>query len=325
MKSVLSDSIFPPNWTLTSRDRSGMSVCQTELTAMSNHQILFSPIKEKRTFERVSSKIKGLILAGTLQPGDKLPSEIELAQQFSVSRQTIREALRILELSGFITVQKGGKGGPVIRDTILSTIGNLFLDAFQMEKISLDELTSARLDMERVVLHRAMDQADEQDLSLLRENVAAARKKIENQAVAVEENIEFHNLLARASKNHLFVIILGSITAATRDLLSRLTLGTEEGARSLACDEGTVKSANAVRHHEQILDAMAQGNGIQAIRLMEEHLLELDTRLRALIINHDSRALSSRKSFSGFGEKLWGRRSVRVMTETQKEGSSFEP
>jgi GntR family transcriptional repressor for pyruvate dehydrogenase complex len=282
-----------------------MSVCQTELTPMSNHQILFSPIKEKRTFERVSSKIKGLILAGTLKPGDKLPSEIELAQQFSVSRQTIREALRILELSGFITVQTGGTGGPVIRDTILSAIGNLFLDAFQMEKISLHELTSARLDIEKVVLHRAMDQADEQDLSLLRENVDAARKKIDNQEVAVKENIEFHNLLAKASKNHLFVIILGSITAATRDLLSRLTPETEGGATLLGCDEGTVKSANAVTCHERILDAMAQGNRRQAIRLLEEHLLELDKRLRALIGNHDSKPLSPRKSFPKGGERLW--------------------
>ena len=79
---------------------------------------LFSPIKSKRTFEEVSGKIKTLIFDGVLKPGDRLPSEIELARQFMVSRQTIREALRILELSGFIKVQKGGSGGPLIKDTI---------------------------------------------------------------------------------------------------------------------------------------------------------------------------------------------------------------
>jgi hypothetical protein len=73
----------------------------------------------------------------------------------------------------------------------------------------------------------------------------------------------------------------------------------------LACHEGAVKSANAVTPHEQILNVMALGNRQQAIRLLEEHLLELDARLRSLIVDHNSKALSSRKSFPEFGERLW--------------------
>lgn len=72
---------------------------------------IFEPFKNnKRAFEEVSSSIKSLIFKGILQPGDKLPSEGELANQFNVGRQTVREALRILELSGFIKVQKGFGG-----------------------------------------------------------------------------------------------------------------------------------------------------------------------------------------------------------------------
>ena len=81
---------------------------------MDKDQELFQPIKNERTFEKVSTRIKRLIFDGVLKPGDRLPSEMELAHQFDVGRQTIREALRILELSGFITVQKGGSGGPLI-------------------------------------------------------------------------------------------------------------------------------------------------------------------------------------------------------------------
>ena len=86
---------------------------------MGNQKQLFGPIRNGRIFEEVSFKIKELILNGTINPGDKLPSEAELAQQFGVSRQTIREALRLLELSGFITVQRGAHGGPLIKDTIV--------------------------------------------------------------------------------------------------------------------------------------------------------------------------------------------------------------
>jgi GntR family transcriptional regulator, transcriptional repressor for pyruvate dehydrogenase complex len=61
---------------------------------------MFQPIKGKRTFEEVSDKIKSLVIKGILKVGDRLPSEAELARQFSVGRQSVREALRLLELSG---------------------------------------------------------------------------------------------------------------------------------------------------------------------------------------------------------------------------------
>ena len=96
---------------------------------------LFRPIKLRRAFDEISGEIKRLIFKGILKPGDRLPSESELASHFGVGRQTIREALRLLELSGFISMQKGGAGGPLVVDTILNTISNSFLDAFQMGRI----------------------------------------------------------------------------------------------------------------------------------------------------------------------------------------------
>ena len=140
---------------------------------------VFTPIKGSRTFEEVSDQIKKLIFDGVFKPGDKLLPEIELAQQFNVGRQSIREALRILELSGFITIQKGGGGGAVIRDTISSTISRLFLDAFQLEKITIEELTVARFEIEKTVLKYAIANADEADLKRLQENVDDACKKVD--------------------------------------------------------------------------------------------------------------------------------------------------
>ena len=96
-----------------------------------------------------------------------------------MSRQTIREALRILELSGFRTIQKGGIGGPLIKDTILNTISGLFLDAFRMEKISIEELTIARLEIEKVVLNYVLVHAEESDIRSLHDNLVRARKKVE--------------------------------------------------------------------------------------------------------------------------------------------------
>ncbi len=250
---------------------------------MKAQENLFSPIKSKRTFEEVSANIKRLIFDGVLKPGDRLPSEIELAHQFTVSRQTIREALRILELSGFITVQKGGSGGPLIKDTILNTISDLFLDAFRMEKISIEELTVARLEIEKMVLNHVMDNLTDLDIKDLRQNVAAAQGKIEENMTANEENIEFHNLLAKASKNHVFVIVVGSIAAVLRNLLSRLSPDVGATGDPGGYDESILMSGNAVRYHEDILNAIVEERRDDAIQFLEQHLIEVSNRLKRLI------------------------------------------
>ena len=243
---------------------------------------LFDPIKTERTFERVSTKIKGLIFDGILAPGDRLPSETELAQQFDVGRQTIREALRILELSGFITIQKGGSGGPLIRTTILNTINNLFLDAFRLEKVTTEELTLARIEIEKVVLGHAIDLADDQDILGLRENIQMARKKIDQNIMAIDENVEFHNLLARASRNHVFVMVVGSIMAVVRDHTSRLTASTEGMKSFLKLNESVILSRNAVDIHEEIVNAILKKNREKALTLMDTHVREIGQRLESL-------------------------------------------
>ncbi len=89
---------------------------------------MFTPVKGSRTFEEVSNQIKKLIFGGVFKPGDKLLPETELAQQFNVGRQSIREALRILELSGFITIQKGG-GGEAVTTAVRHFMSELGPDA----------------------------------------------------------------------------------------------------------------------------------------------------------------------------------------------------
>ena len=88
---------------------------------------LFTPIESKRTFEEISSKVKTLIFDGTLKPGDKLPSELELAKQFGVGRQSVREALR-LPLAGGLHPRVNGLGwlaGLQIRQFLVLDAGHV--------------------------------------------------------------------------------------------------------------------------------------------------------------------------------------------------------
>ena len=241
-----------------------------DLQAAGNVPTLFQPIKPKRAFDEISGEIKRLIFKGALKPGDRLPSETELASQFGVGRQTIREALRLLELSGFISMQKGGVGGPLVVDTILNTISNSFLDAFQMGRITIDELTVARLAIEKMVLESLLaHNLQDSDLRALRENVSQARKKVHGDAQAYEENTQFHKLLARASRNHLFVILMESIMTVVAHFRSILGADPELTVRTIAA-------------HEQIIDALVKGNRKRALMILETHLMEIGERFKEL-------------------------------------------
>ena len=241
---------------------------------------VFTPIKGSRTFEEVSDQIKKLIFDGVFKPGDKLLPETELAQQFNVGRQSIREALRILELSGFITIQKGGGGGAVIKDTISNTISKLFLDAFQLEKISIEELTVARFEIEKIVLKYAIENADEVDIKSLQKNVDDAYKKIEANINVIDENIQFHNLLARASKNHLFVIVVEAVTTAVRHFLSELGPDAEFSDNEKWYNENIIQSKNTLAYHNEILNAVIEKKLDKAVDTLENHLQEVKNRLQ---------------------------------------------
>jgi GntR family transcriptional repressor for pyruvate dehydrogenase complex len=99
---------------------------------MTPRTMTFPKMKRDRVFEQVSNEIKKQIGSGTLKPGDRLPPENELARNFNVSRQTIREAMRILELSGFLSIKRGVKGGPIIENTISSQVSKALAEAIQM-------------------------------------------------------------------------------------------------------------------------------------------------------------------------------------------------
>ncbi len=255
----------------------------------STPKAVFTPIKSPRTFEEVSNRIKKLIFDGVFKPGDKLPPETELAQQFNVGRQSVREALRILELSGFITIQKGGGGGAIIKDTISNTISKLFLDAFQLEKITIEELTVARVEIEKTVLKYAILNADASDIKHLQENIRKTREKIEGNLIVIDENIQFHKLLARASKNHLFVIVVEAITTAVRHFLSQLGPDSKFSDNEKWYNESIIRSKNTLEYHQHILDAIVARDLEQAVERLEKHLLEVKDRLQQLVSPHRER------------------------------------
>jgi GntR family transcriptional repressor for pyruvate dehydrogenase complex len=229
--------------------------------------VTFAPLKPRRAFEEISTEIKRMIFSGTLKPGEGLPSETQLAGQFGVSRHTVREALRRLELSGFIVVQKGASGGPVVVDTILTSISDLFLDAFQLKRMTTDDLTRARLDIEKMVLKNVFKENDKEAIADIREALAETRRKLDKGIRTFEDNLEFHRLLAKATGNYVYVILMESLMTVVAHFHSILRIGIR-----------TIRSG--YEFHQRILDAIEDGDQSTAQAELEKDILEVDHTYR---------------------------------------------
>jgi GntR family transcriptional regulator, transcriptional repressor for pyruvate dehydrogenase complex len=221
---------------------------------------LFEPVKNKRTFEEVSDRLKELIFSGALQPGQHLPSENALAELFHVGRQSVREALRVLELSGFISIRPGIKGGAIIEGTMLSKISGIFLDTFKLHKISLEDCMQARKVIEGGVIGLVVMNADQSDINNLRDNITKARRKVESGKPVFEENIDFHKILVKASKNYTFSIVMESILIVFSDFKSR----------SVSVDRE--QSLRIIAFHEAIVDAIVAKDGEKAAEQLKKDL-----------------------------------------------------
>ncbi|MCX7857498.1 MAG: FadR family transcriptional regulator [Deltaproteobacteria bacterium] len=224
-----------------------------------SQKINFNPIVRKRTFEVVSEEIKRLILNGDLKVGDKLPSESELAKRFNVGRQTIREAMRLLELSGYIRVEKGLGKGAVVVDTVMNTFSKLFLEAFLMKKIDIHDLTVARVEIEKIMMKYVLENITSEDIQTLEENLKISKDRIKNKIQPFNENIEFHKLLAKISKNSVFILVIELIMAVVSDFRSQVQLPLSFPKKNIS-------------DHERIVEALKKGDGKEVKSILEEHL-----------------------------------------------------
>ncbi|OFW62137.1 MAG: hypothetical protein A2133_05570 [Actinobacteria bacterium RBG_16_64_13] len=224
---------------------------------------LFYPLESQRSFERISARIKEAILDRSLKPGDRLPSEAELATRFAVSRQTIREALRTLEQTGFLgTPKKGATGGTTVQNTIAEAIAGLFVDALRMESVSVEEVNVARKAIEGVIVRFAIENADDEDIRLLEENIAESRAQIDAGGMSTDSVLEFHRLVACAAKNYVFEIVVNALLFVLRGILMRNP-------------PKLVTSLRSIESHRLLLEALKSRDVELGREIMLEHLQEV--------------------------------------------------
>jgi len=193
----------------------------------------FEPIAPSRAFEEIAAQIRELVASGRLKPGDRLPAERDLSAKFKVSRNTLREALRALELSGMIELRKGAAGGAFVLPGSSGVVVNGLRDLYHLGAIKPEHLTEARVWLSEVVVRVACERLTEEDLAALEENIALATKadKAGNFQQRADLHREFHNLLAAATRNPIITITMEGVMEVMREFVK--TIGPSDNAYTL--------------------------------------------------------------------------------------------
>ncbi|MDE3101438.1 MAG: FadR family transcriptional regulator [Chloroflexota bacterium] len=227
---------------------------------------MFTPVSRSRASGEIVSQIEHAIFDGALRPGDRLESERELAEQFAVSRITVRDALRVLEARGLIRVKVGASGGAFVAETNLDQVAESISTMVRLRRMTLSELAEARTIVESAAAERAAVRADDLAVARLGEMVEEMRHVVHDERPHTEASMDFHVAVAEASANEL----LSATVRAYRDLLMQ-TLH----------DMRDVRSARVTQKwHEDIMEAIRAHDADAARDLMRDHLLDFEKRIR---------------------------------------------
>lgn len=181
----------------------------------------YRPIRTKRAFEEVAGQIRDQLARGSLRVGDRLPPERELARQFNLSRNSVREALRALEIAGILELRKGAAGGAVVRETQGETVVSGFSDLLRLKAITPEDFTEARIVIACAVTRFACRRGTAGDLALLQQNLDESEEAAlaGDLARRIAVNLEFHRLLARATQNPVFIVLTEALSEMQSQLL----------------------------------------------------------------------------------------------------------
>ncbi len=227
----------------------------------------FEVIRKNKVYEEVAKQIERLILK-KLKPGDKLPSERELAELLQVSRSSIRDAIRSLELVGLVEPRQGT--GTIVREVSAETWVNPIANALERRKELVTELLDFRKMLEPPLAARAATHASLEEISEMEDILKRQEEKLSQADAAIAEDSEFHYNIALASGNTVVLKVIDTLMDLLRD--------TRE--RSLQVEGRSQKS---LAGHRRILAAIKRHDAEAAKAAMRRHIEDVEE----IVLNHE--------------------------------------
>jgi DNA-binding FadR family transcriptional regulator len=201
------------------------------------------------------------IVESGLEEGAALPREGVMAEQLGIGRTTMREALRLLETQGVLTIRSGPGGGPVVRLPRPADLGSTLTLMLQFNSATFGEVAAARSLLEPLVAHEAAGRIKKRQIAELREVNEDLAESGENRDSFAHLNRRFHGLIAAQCGNILLEIFTDSALEIS-------------DSRSVGIDYPPPQVKAIVVAHERIVKALESGDADAAANAMREHLVE---------------------------------------------------
>lgn len=209
--------------------------------------------------EVVAQRIVADIVSRGLNVGDRFPSEREMLQQYAVSRESLREGLRLLETQGLITIRRGPAGGPVVAAVDPRNLARASALYFHLVGANYDDVFDAWQTIEPAVVRRVTDRIDTATKRQALEPVMPTIEEDNQRELFVTRNKAFHAAIAELSGNRVLLLVQ---QALSHIIVEHVTL-----------DFDPMQEHDEIsRDHQGIIQAIVDGEGVRAAQLMEEHI-----------------------------------------------------
>ena len=216
---------------------------------------VFDPVQTATTLEETVERLGTAIRLGLLGPGDRLPPERDLADQFGIARSTLRQALTSLTESGHLIAQRGRGGGTFVSDAPpLAESSRADLEGGPWREV-LDQ----RIAVEVGTVVLAAERATPADVARLQGHVETMRTVVEDFPTYRRADVFFHLGLAEAAESQRLVAAMTEVQGGMSELIAHI-----------AHPPAVLERAN--RQHERLIKLLRQGDGARAVRLVREHL-----------------------------------------------------
>lgn len=236
----------------------------------------FRSLRKPLLSQEVENQLKASITDHTFKPGEKLPTEMELCEQFQVSRVTIREALKSMKKSGLILTKRGMNAGAYVCELNADAITENFRHLIQMGKVDYDHLIEARLYLEPSTARSVAIHASEEDIDGLYNLLEQAEKTARSSCRQARlTNVRFHCEVAKLSDNPIILFITESVTQAYSEFLIEKTKKELDRKGVLAL----------IDQHRAIVDALHHREPDTAYELTRLHLEKARAMYKKIIHN----------------------------------------
>jgi len=209
----------------------------------------------------VAQRIVRDVVRGGLKPGDLLPPERTMLETYETGRGTLREALRLLEFQGVITLKPGPRGGPVLLDPDATHLASTVVLLMQLKQAPFRTIVEVRSALEPMISSLAAARITPDALTELGATIDQMRHHLGDQHTFLDANKRFHDIIAWSSGNALFGYIVDSL------------LGIMDGT-IIGIDYPSPRRAAILKAHESIFDAIKTGDQDEAETRMRTHIDE---------------------------------------------------